>query len=63
MKFPGPKAMGLSMARSLSFDDVEYDILAHQLTEDQIAIYDTYATVELGTPLSQLPSKSARSGR
>ncbi|PND71788.1 strawberry notch-like NTP hydrolase domain-containing protein, partial [Escherichia coli] len=37
------KATGLYMARALSFAGVEYDILKHALTPDQIKIYDTYA--------------------
>ncbi|KPL50730.1 methylase [Prosthecomicrobium hirschii] len=37
------KATGLYMARALSFAGVEYDILKHALTPDQIRIYDTYA--------------------
>ena len=37
------KATGLYMARALSFAGVEYDILRHELTDEQIAIYDTYA--------------------
>lgn len=37
------KATGLYMARALSFAGVEYDILKHILTPEQIAIYDTYA--------------------
>lgn len=37
------KATGLYMARALSFTGVEYDILKHELTPGQIAIYDTYA--------------------
>ena len=37
------KATGLYMARALSFAGVEYDILRHELTPDQIVIYDTYA--------------------
>ncbi|WLE00492.1 strawberry notch family protein (plasmid) [Agrobacterium leguminum] len=37
------KAMGLYASRSLSFEGVEYDILEHQLTEEQIRIYDSYA--------------------
>ncbi|CAM3072674.1 MULTISPECIES: strawberry notch-like NTP hydrolase domain-containing protein [Sphingomonas] len=37
------KAQGLYAARALSFAGVEYDILEHQLTPDQIAIYDAYA--------------------
>ena len=34
---------GLYTARALSFAGVEYEILEHCLTEDQIAIYDAYA--------------------
>ncbi|QNE07790.1 strawberry notch family protein [Croceicoccus marinus] len=37
------KATGLYMARALSFAGVEYEILRHELTPEQIAIYDTYA--------------------
>ena len=38
------KALGLYSARALSFDGVEYDLLEHKLTNDQIQIYDTYAS-------------------
>jgi hypothetical protein len=37
------KAMGLYIARSLSFDGVEYDALRHPLTDDDIAIWDAWA--------------------
>ncbi|KKW89541.1 strawberry notch family protein, partial [Sphingobium chungbukense] len=37
------KALGLYTARALSFDGVEYEILRHELTPGQIAIYDRYA--------------------
>ncbi|UXN57814.1 bifunctional class I SAM-dependent methyltransferase/DEAD/DEAH box helicase [Phyllobacterium zundukense] len=37
------KAMGLYTARSLSFDGVEYEIVEHELTEEQVGIYDSYA--------------------
>ncbi|MBN3557594.1 strawberry notch family protein [Sphingomonas yabuuchiae] len=37
------KMQGLYTARALSFAGVEYDILEHQLTDDQIAVYDAYA--------------------
>ena len=37
------KALGLYAARSLSFDGVEYDLLEHQLTPEQVRIYDSYA--------------------
>ena len=37
------KASGLYLARALSFAGVEYDILRHELTPEQIAIYDTYS--------------------
>ena len=37
------KALGLYCARNLSFEGVEYDFLDHELTEEQIAIYDQYA--------------------
>lgn len=37
------KALGLYVARSLSYDGVEVDILEHALTAPQRAIYDAYA--------------------
>lgn len=37
------KAMGLYSSRSLSFEGVEYDILEHELTPEQVRIYDSYA--------------------
>ena len=37
------KALGLYAARALSFAGVEYDILEHALTPEQVAIYDAYA--------------------
>lgn len=37
------KAMGLYASRSLSFEGVEYDIVEHELTEEQVRIYDSYA--------------------
>jgi len=37
------KAQGLYVARALSFAGVEYDILEHRLSEEQIVIYDAYA--------------------
>lgn len=37
------KALGLYAARALSFAGVEYDVLEHRLSEEQIAIYDAYA--------------------
>jgi len=37
------KAMGLYLARSLSYDGVQYDFLEHTLTPEQIRIYDAYA--------------------
>jgi len=37
------KAMGLYIARSLSFEGVEYEPLRHPLTEDDIAIWDAWA--------------------
>lgn len=37
------KATGLYMARALSFAGVEYDILKHELSPEQIAVYDAYA--------------------
>ncbi len=37
------KALGLYVARSLSFEGVEYEPLAHPLTPDDIAIWDAWA--------------------
>ena len=37
------KTQGLYAARALSFAGVEYDILEHKLTPDQIGVYDAYA--------------------
>ena len=37
------KALGLNAARSLSYDGVEYEIVEHELTPEQIRIYDSYA--------------------
>ncbi|MEL6382679.1 MAG: strawberry notch family protein, partial [Cyanobacteria bacterium J06626_18] len=37
------KALGLYFARNISFDGVEYEALEVPLTDDQIAIYGTYA--------------------
>jgi len=37
------KALGLYQARALSFAGVEYEVLKHELTPEQIAIYDAYA--------------------
>ncbi|RVB80644.1 MULTISPECIES: strawberry notch family protein [unclassified Mesorhizobium] len=37
------RALGLYTARSLSYDGVEYELVEHQLTSEQIRIYDAYA--------------------
>ena len=37
------KALGLYAARSLSYEGVEYELVEHALTEEQIRIYDGYA--------------------
>ncbi|CCV16349.1 strawberry notch family protein [Mesorhizobium sp. STM 4661] len=37
------KALGLYAARALSFKGVEYQLLEHELAEEQIRIYDAYA--------------------
>ena len=37
------KALGLYMARSLSYEGVEVEIVEHALTPEQVAIYDAYA--------------------
>ncbi|PSM16296.1 strawberry notch family protein [Nitratireductor sp. StC3] len=37
------KSLGLYTSRSLSYDGVEYDLLEHKLTDEQIRIYNAYA--------------------
>ena len=37
------KALGLYAARSLSYEGVEYELVEHALTAEQIRIYDAYA--------------------
>ncbi|MGO8919052.1 MAG: strawberry notch-like NTP hydrolase domain-containing protein, partial [Stellaceae bacterium] len=37
------KSLGLYAARSLSYEGVEYDLVEHALTAEQIRIYDAYA--------------------
>jgi predicted RNA methylase len=37
------KALGLYAARSLSYEGVEYELIEHKLTPDQVRIYDAYA--------------------
>ena len=37
------RALGLYAARSLSYEGVEYDLLEHQLNDEQTRIYDSYA--------------------
>ncbi|MCA0424685.1 MAG: strawberry notch family protein [Proteobacteria bacterium] len=37
------RALGLYTARSLSYDGIEYELVEHQLTEEQRHIYDAYA--------------------
>lgn len=37
------KALGLYAARSLSYEGVEYELIEHQLTPEQVGIYDAYA--------------------
>jgi predicted RNA methylase len=37
------RALGLYTARSLSFAGVEYEVIEHKLTPEQIRIYDAYA--------------------
>jgi predicted RNA methylase len=37
------RSLGLYTARSLSYDDVEYELVEHQLTPEQTGIYDAYA--------------------
>jgi hypothetical protein len=39
------KALGLYLSRSLSYVGVEYQTLEHELTPQQVEIYDTYAAV------------------
>ena len=37
------KALGLYAARSLSYEGVEYELIEHKLSPEQICIYDAYA--------------------
>lgn len=37
------RSLGLYTARSLSYDGVKYELIEHQLTEEQRRIYDAYA--------------------
>lgn len=37
------RALGLYTARSLSFNGVEYELIEHDLTPEQVRIYDAYA--------------------
>ncbi|OOY28464.1 methylase [Thioclava sp. L04-15] len=37
------RSLGLYTARSLSYDGVEYELIEHQLTDEQRRIYDAYA--------------------
>ncbi|KRR03925.1 methylase [Bradyrhizobium jicamae] len=37
------KALGLYAARSLSYEGVEYELIEHQLSPEQVRIYDAYA--------------------
>lgn len=37
------RSMGLYAARSLSYEGVEYDMLVHDLSPEQVRIYDAYA--------------------
>jgi hypothetical protein len=37
------RALGLYTARSLSYDGVEYELLEHELTPEQVRVYDAYA--------------------
>jgi predicted RNA methylase len=37
------KALGLYASRSLSYEGVEYELIEHKLTPDQVRIYDAYA--------------------
>ena len=39
------KTLGLYLARSLSYAGVEYEMLVHELTPAQVAIYDSFADV------------------
>lgn len=38
------KAMGRYLARSLSYEDIQYRRLVHDLTQDQVALYDQMAS-------------------
>ena len=55
------KALGLYTARALSFDGVEYDILEHALSDDERAIYDTFAAAFRSDPSE--PAQGSRGDR
>jgi len=68
------RLLGLYLARALSFAGIEYDILRHDLSIDQIAIYDTYceawtiihqnleAALELTGVVDSLENRTLNSG-
>ena len=37
------RALGLYMSRSLSYEGIEYELVEHTLTPEQIVLYDAYA--------------------
>jgi predicted RNA methylase len=39
------KSLGLYMARALSYDGIAYETLVHELSPQQVKIYDTYAKI------------------
>jgi hypothetical protein len=49
------KALGFYAARSLSYEGIEYEVVEHQLSPEQVRIYDAYAGV--GERLEQLSRK------
>ena len=66
------KALGLYAARSLSFEGIEYEIVEHRLTAEQIRIYDAYAdafqiihknlNAALKPPISPAPTAAPTTG-
>ncbi len=62
------KALGLYMARSLSYEGVEYELIEHKLTPEQTRIYDAYAAAfqvihTISTPRCTPPTSPAKAVR
>ena len=63
------KALGLYAARSLCYEGVEYELVEHRLTDEQIRIYDAYAgrvrrsSTTISTPRWRRPTSPAKPAR